>query len=478
MFSLLSGQQYKRVGGTTARGVEYHGPCPVCGGNDRFHIWPDHPKGPQWWCRQCPPGPPEGKGGDLIEFYRWRDGLSYRDACARAGVDARTYSPQAAPSSRRQSSPSAFVPVRGEQVQAIWAEHAAKFAQWCHEQLLVSETPREWLAARGIDEAMIAKYGLGWNPKDAYRVRESWGLPTVSRGDGKPKKLWLPLGLVIPQWIGEQCCRLRIRRPHTAPGQSKYFVVPGSGREPLISHREKSAYVVVESELDAVLLDGIVGDLVGVVAMGNASTKPTEDCHLVLAGAVHLSISLDSDPTRINKATGKTESPGAQGSLWWLNQYRQAERVPVIGGKDPGDAFKAGVDLRAWVMAGLPPRFHLASQQNMQRAAKAVVDNVTTEDHSSNDVEKAEAGINHRILTLQDGQEIHVVDSQPVWEQLVADGLIVFSENELQRLQTAIAGLEGEARTQAVQAAVDSKAVFHGAYIRRGEIMEHEQEQA
>ena len=454
MLSLITGQGYRRMANSPQRGPEYHGPCPVCGGNDRFHVWPEQ-KGGTFWCRGC------GKQGDLVEFYRWKDGLGYRDACARAGVDARTYAPQSAPAMPRHSGQSAFVPARTVPVPSIWAAHAEKFALWCHEQLLANEQQQAWLAKRGIESAMIAKYTLGWNPADAYRTREAWGLETIRHEGGKPKKLWLPQGLVIPQWLNHQVARLRIRRPNPEPGQAKYYVVPGSGREPLISSLEKQAYVVVESELDGILLDGKAGDLVGVVAMGNASAKPTETCHALLSRALHLSISLDSDAPRHNPATGKTESAGAQGSLWWLKQYRTAVRVPVIGGKDPGDAFQAGVDLRAWVLAGLPPRFHIAAQQPAVSVPPP---------HPTVPAQQQEPAINHRILTLASGQEIHVVDNQQAWEQLVAEGEIVFSENELNRLQASLVGLEGEERTAAVQAVIDAKAVFPGAYVHRGEI--------
>ena len=37
---------------STHRG-ELHGPCPICGGEDRFMVWPKHPEGPRAWCRQC-----------------------------------------------------------------------------------------------------------------------------------------------------------------------------------------------------------------------------------------------------------------------------------------------------------------------------------------------------------------------------------------------------------------------------------------
>jgi phage/plasmid primase-like uncharacterized protein len=44
------------------KGGEYHSPCPVCGGNDRFHVWPNQDGGETaqragvpgtWWCRAC-----------------------------------------------------------------------------------------------------------------------------------------------------------------------------------------------------------------------------------------------------------------------------------------------------------------------------------------------------------------------------------------------------------------------------------------
>jgi hypothetical protein len=39
----------KRMASTN--GGEYAGPCPFCGGTDRFHVWPAGDP-PGWWCRQ------------------------------------------------------------------------------------------------------------------------------------------------------------------------------------------------------------------------------------------------------------------------------------------------------------------------------------------------------------------------------------------------------------------------------------------
>ena len=64
----------------TTNGGEYAGPCPFCGGRDRFRVWPDQGTTGRYWCRGC------GKHGDGIQLLRDRDGLSYRDACERLGV--------------------------------------------------------------------------------------------------------------------------------------------------------------------------------------------------------------------------------------------------------------------------------------------------------------------------------------------------------------------------------------------------------
>lgn len=455
MRSLLSGQAYRKVGNSPQRGPEWHGPCPVCGGRDRFHIWPEQGKGGTFWCRGC------DKSGDLIEFYRWRDNLSYREACARAGVDPQQYNQQSAPPPATSPRQPTFTPAATVQANLVWSEHAAKFAEQCHLLLLRDEQQLAWLAKRGIDGGQVAKFGLGWNPKDTYRPMESWGLPVAHKADGSSRKLWLPKGLVIPQWLDGVVARLRIRRP---AGDPKYYVIPGSGREPLITNREASAYVVVESELDAVLLDGVVGNTVGVVAMGNASAKPTSDCHALLARAVHLSISLDSDAPKINPATGKTESAGAQGSLWWLTTYPHAERVPVIGGKDPSDAYQSGVDLRTWVMAGLPPRFRMQSKSLAVTHAGQ-----SQASASSNDVVTPEASVNHRTIILTDGREIHITDSKQTWAELMAEGMIVFSDNELLRVQSACATMNDDEKAKFVGLVVDAKEIFNGAYVQRGE---------
>ena len=466
MLSLLAGNEFRRIGNSAQRGPEWHGPCPVCGGHDRFHVWPEQGQGGSFWCRAC------GKGGDLIEFYRWRDGLSYREACARAGATPRQYSRQAALSMPKAPPPApAFVPSASTQVNPIWSQHAAKFAEWCHEQLLQNPQQLAWLAVRGIDGGQAKKFALGFNPKDAYRPRAAWGLPPRRKPDGGEAKLWLPAGLVIPQVIDDQVARLRIRRP---AGEPKYYVVPGSGREPLVTNPAAIAHVIVESELDAILLDGLAGDMpVGAIAMGNASAKPTAACHAVLQRAVHLSISLDSDQPRTNPTSGKAESPGAQAARWWLQTYPQAERVPVIGGKDPGDAYKAGVDVRTWLLAGLPPRFRFqrtedSGQKTEDSGQKTEDSGQKAEDGGRKTENLSSASCKSRLVTLTSGLEFHVTDDKQTWDDLTDAGELVFSVNELARLHEATSSVGVDALAANVATLTQIKRVFSGAYIRAG----------
>ena len=59
-----------------ASGREWAGPCPRCGGDDRFHVGAGA-EGEGWWaCRQC-----HSKRGDAIAFMQWlTPGLSLPEA--------------------------------------------------------------------------------------------------------------------------------------------------------------------------------------------------------------------------------------------------------------------------------------------------------------------------------------------------------------------------------------------------------------
>lgn len=348
---------YKKV--STNKGGEYHGPCPMCGGNDRFHIWPAQKVTGDWWCRIC------GKSGDLIQWFMDVEGKSFPEACKLVGRELPAQQEGATPQTKRPAGDS-WTPSAPAAPADLWLQHAGKFVEWSHQQLLAlgeeAGSPLHYLAARGIRKESAIEHRLGWNPgekgKDLYRAREAWGLETVLK-DGKKKKLWIPIGLVIPWQDGDSLRRVRIRIPNerrTADFNTPYYVLPGSSMDTYTINPIAKAFVVIEAELDGILTAQETKGLdVGTMALGNNSAKPTEGAFALLTTALHISVALDFD-----LEAGTAKNPGGSSSTWWADHFAQSERWPVPVGKDPGDAFKAGCDIREWVLSGLPPIFHLA----------------------------------------------------------------------------------------------------------------------
>lgn len=341
---------------------EWSSPCPCCGGKDRCNIWPEEQEGRgYYWCRQC-----DAKG-DGIQFLRDYADMRYVDACKRVGVApvANLKAPSLPPVRRAEK----FEAVTGELGQLegvnrpVWQGRAAAFVAWATEHLLNTPAQMAWLAARGIDAAAVRRYRLGYNPGEkgntcVIRPREVWGLPPETKGDGRPKRLWLPRGIVIPQIISgpnglSAVQRLRIRRLDADREQFrpklKYFVTPGSAMDVLwlpcttALHEGEGIVVVTESELDAILLHHLAGDVAHCVASMTSNIRNLSAAVFErLRNALCILVALD-----IDKA-------GADGWPRWEATFPRAKRWPVPTGKDPGEAFAAGEDLRLWLLAGIP----------------------------------------------------------------------------------------------------------------------------
>jgi hypothetical protein len=178
-------------------------------------------------------------------------------------------------------------------------------------------------------------------------------LQAEKKSDGKNKKIFIPPGIVIPHAVNKSVISIRVRR-----GPGDYFIVPGSTVVPMIVQPGSGfeAYVVCEAHLDAAAIAADAGDLVGVIACGSTSVRPTATQHTMLQQAKCLLIAMDMD--------GR---PGKEAADWWCAHYPAAVRWPVPDGKDPGDAYKAGVDLREWVLAGCPPRLTIAMKNEKKQ---------------------------------------------------------------------------------------------------------------
>lgn len=326
------GIELRRVAST--HGGEYAGACPLCGGTDRFRVWPEQGEGGRWWCRQCQ------RSGDVLQYLREVRRMSFKEACQYAGKDMNNQRPSltgkggsratrepqvsAIPADIWQSKARELVK---ESIYHLWAPQGRRWLGWLHEK-------------RGLNEETIKASSLGLMPIDRYAEREDWGLERVLKDDGSPKKLWLPEGLVIPCFDQDQITSIRFRRPKSA-GDPRYYLLPGSVVNPMVLHPERDIFVVVESHLDGLLLSQEAGAMVGVVVLGSAQTRPDQELANLLKCSRLILVALDADEAGAKEAWN-----------WWVRHFPQAMRWPPLC-KDPGEMWLAGIGLQDWIAVGI-----------------------------------------------------------------------------------------------------------------------------
>jgi len=341
-----SGQQPRRKA-DGGRGQEWCSPCPGCGGTDRFLVWPEQHGGDgSYYCRGC------GLAGDAIQFLRDFRGMGFREACDYLGKDVPECEHEHTP---RRPAPKTQGPVtvaRKSLPQAAWREHADKFVAACAAAL--REQDLEYLAGRGIPPEVAREHRLGWHEGErngcSYRARAAWGLPEKLNSKGKPRPLWIPRGLVIPVERGGQLARVKIRQPKPQDPAKKYHAITGSTAAPMALNPQARAFVVVEAELDALAVHAAAGDLVCAVALGSLTIKPDPKLFEAMRNGLRVLDALDFGDK------GPADKHGRASREWWERALpEQYRRWPVPEGKDPGEAVELGLDLREWILAGLPP---------------------------------------------------------------------------------------------------------------------------
>ena len=302
-----------RAGATD--GGEYGGPCPWCGGTDRFRVWPFHSSGkPRYWCRRCT------RAGDSIDLLRELKGLSYSDAAAAAGQRA---GERAAPRRRRQDA-LACPPSATWQSRAEGVAQAAEAMLWKHE----GTRALAYLRERGFAEETLRAARLGYLAKDCTEKAGAWGLDT----DHRP--VWTPRGISIPWRLCGALWRLNIRR---AVGKPKYIGPAGAsnglyGADGIDSDRP---VVIVEGELDALAIAQEAGDLATAAATGSTHGARHSTWLRLLKGAPAALVAYDADDA------------GEEAAAWWLSVLPGARRLLPDG--DPAAMLQKGADVRGWI---------------------------------------------------------------------------------------------------------------------------------
>ena len=161
---------------------ELSGPCPKCGGVDRFHC-----QATWFFCRQCHP-----ERGDAIEFMRWLHGCDFREACQKLGAaDSPTE-----PLQRRPENSSKGQTARWQS--SRWQADAQREVKTAIERLNTpeGEKGRQYLLSRGLQPETWQAWQLGYTPNllrhkkvDGAWVEERLGpAVTLPWTDGKRVK--------------------------------------------------------------------------------------------------------------------------------------------------------------------------------------------------------------------------------------------------------------------------------------------------
>jgi hypothetical protein len=181
---------------------------------------------------------------------------------------------------------------------------------------------------------------LGYNPTNAHQPLADWGLVP----DDKRKELYLPRGITIPWMVGDECWRLNIRRSpnDVEQGGPKYLGPAGSsaGLYNADSLHSGRPVLLAEGEFDALIAQQRAGDMVAAVSTG--STQGARRVRWIgqLAAAPLVLVAFDAD------------GPGDEAAQYWLDILPNAKRWRPYWA-DINAMAQAGMDVRAWVLAGL-----------------------------------------------------------------------------------------------------------------------------
>lgn len=226
----------------------YIGPCPFCGGRDRFSL-KHTANGWRWYCRNCG----DGKYHSAIDYVMRRDNIGLKDAIEQLGG---TYQ---AP--KREMVRTVEMNTSQETDWEIWQKRGSEFIQQS-EACLWSNTGHKavnYLHQRGLKDTTIRRYRLGYLPTPRYEPAQLWGFPSSERN--KREIVYIPSGIIIPCMVSNQLCYIKVRQP--AGKTPKYFKIKGSQPGIFGADNLRGAWIAMftEGEFDCMLLDQDAGDL-------------------------------------------------------------------------------------------------------------------------------------------------------------------------------------------------------------------------
>jgi len=263
--------------------------------------------------------------------------MTFQEACQKLNF---TPSLSNAPLIKRK----AFVPNIPFPVTSLWQQAAKRFIASSHKILMAQSKIIEYLSQRGFTLDTIQHFSLGWNSQDLFEERGNWGIPPEINENGYPRRQWLPQGIVIPTYVNHEPMKIKIRRSAWTKEDSlpKYVEISGSSQSLSIYGDKSKPIIIVESELDAMLIQQEAGHLICSLALGGVSKKPDAQTHRWLSLAPLILLSLDFDEA------------GKKKYAFWMTLYPNLRPWPTPCAKSLGDAITIfSIDVLKWINSGL-----------------------------------------------------------------------------------------------------------------------------
>ena len=308
IIDLLGGYQLKKV--ATTGGGELAGPCPFCGGKDRFRVQPNQNI---WLCRNCT----GGKWRDVIDFIAKRDNISIAEAAQAIAKN----SPLAAANSNhsKQTRPT-YTPYQPPPDE--WQKDARQAVEIAQLNLFseLGAKALAYLHKRGLYNDTIKRFKLGFS------------------SGFKSGSLWIPYGITIPCEVKGVLWYVKLRTNH----DPKYTLVKGSKPGALYNaDRLTSARLclITEGEFNAMTWDQELNDVMPVASMGGSASNRID---LVNWGAYFINKSLIL-------AVYDDDEAGQAGLLAMRDTLGERVKIAILpDGHDLNSYYQAGGCLWTW----------------------------------------------------------------------------------------------------------------------------------
>ncbi len=331
-------------------GGEWAGPCPWCGGRDRFRVQPYANPG-RWLCRNCT----AGKWQDVIAYIGRRDNLDASKKSDLIEICKRATGGNLQTMDHSQEKPvyPAYAPP-----EEPWQLAAAEVIAQCQDALWQPKYHQalDYLRGRGLTDQTIQRFKLGYcatGDRLTYR-REISGM-RVWRGIVIPLEvqgtIWAIKIRLLP---GVPCRCIQCGAVLPTPGactkcgkNNKYNGVKGNKTAAIYnadSLAGSDMALMCEGEFDCMIAHQELNDVIPCITMGSSANRPD-----MATWAKYLL------PLGLMLAAYDTDDAGEAGANALASLSKRIKRIALPAGiKDINEYHQAGGNLWDWISPYLP----------------------------------------------------------------------------------------------------------------------------